>query len=359
MQRWKEHFQELLETETIYDREEHEETANETINRAEQSKDEIEITKEELVTVIKEMKTGKAPGDDRITVEMIKKMGENGLQMLLQIINMAWQKEKIPKDWEIRLILPVHKKGDTMDSQNYRGITLLSTPTKIFEKIIEKRIRKEVEPKLLQVQSGFRKGKSTQDHVFTIKEIMNRTLARSKTIYITFMDMEKAFDRVPRAQIWECLREKRINEKLIRVTKSMYKETRNKIIYKNAESEIFHTNEGVRQGGCLSPLLFIIFMDHLIRMARTRTKPLKVGYRKMEKVVISECAFADDIALIASNENDIKENLKVWNEILLQNGMKMNKQKTKIMVVSHRTSEQLPIFRNNYRRNRRTKYRCK
>lgn len=282
------------------------------------------------------MKNGKTPGNDQITVEMIKNIGEKGSKLLLKIFNKIWKEENIPKEWEIGLILPIHKKGDAMECSNYRGITLLSTLMKILEKILEGRLREEVETKLLQSQSGFRKRKSIQDHIFTIKEIINRAQARSKIVYLAFMDMEKAFDRVPRVKLWECLREKNVGEKLIRVIKCLYRETRNKIISKNAESEIFITNEGVRQGGCLSPLLFIIYMDHLIRAANSRTKSLELGYKNMEKVAISECAFADDVAIMAGNAKDLATNLKIWNEVLNKNGMKMNKSKTKIMVSADR-----------------------
>lgn len=338
MERWKEYFQQLLETrhenqEQELDDEEPEE--KEIIKETEGEN----IKKEELKEAIKEMKNGKAPGYDKITAEMIKNMGERGTQKLLEIFNKVWEEEKIPKDWEIGLIVPIYKKGDNKDCNNYRGITLLSTIMKLFEKIMEKRLRKEIEPKLTEAQSGFRKGRSTQDHVFTIKEIIKRTLSRAKTVYLAFMDMEKAFDRVPRTKIWECLNKKGVGKKLVRVIKCLYKETRNSVISKNSNSEVFTSKEGVRQGGSLSPLLFITFMDELIRETEQRTKTVHIGYRNMERIEISECAFADDIAIIAGNEKDLKEKLNVWNEVLKNNGMKMNKSKTKVMVVSGEKKE--------------------
>lgn len=338
MNRWKEYFQKLLEAgdETeILEQGEECEMEEQGILREEEDM----IAREELIEALSELKNGKAPGNDKITGEMMKNMGEKGVQMLLDIFNRVWQEEIIPEDWKIGLIVPIFKKGDNKDCNNYRGITLLNTATKVFEKIIEKRLRKEVEPTLTEAQSGFRKGRCTQDHIFTIKEIMNRRLAVNKRVYLAYIDLEKAFDKVPRKKIWECLNERGISKKLIRITKCLYKDTKNKVISKNAMSEEFNTTEGVRQGGSLSPLLFITYMDKIIRETQRRTKPLHIGYKNLEIVDITECAFADDIALITGSEGDLEENLRIWNEVLIKNGMKINRAKTKVMVAANERKE--------------------
>lgn len=331
MNRWKEYFQKLLNTQVETQQENEEDQVSE---EEERGNEEDKITKEELKEAINELKNGKAPGSDRITTEMIKYMGESGTQLCLKVLNTVWQEEKIPIEWEMGLIMPIFKKGDNRNCNNYRGITLLSTLTKVLEKIIEKRLRWKIEPTLSEVQSGFRKGRCTQDHVFTIKEITSRIIERKKTAYLAFIDMEKAFDRVPRAKIWKCLRKREVSNKLIKVAKSLYKRTRNCVISKNLKSEPFITNEGVRQGGSLSPLLFIIFMDEIIKIAKQRLRPFYVGYRNLERVNLSECAFADDIAIIAGSEADLQYNLNIWNDILEDNGMKVNIAKTKVMVVA-------------------------
>lgn len=100
------------------------------------------------------------------------------------------------------------------------------------------------------------------------------------------------------------------------------------------KSEIFVTKEGVRQGGGLSPLLFITFMDDIIKECELKTKSMYIGYRKLQKVELKSCAFADDIVLTANNEQKLQDNLKVWNEVLQKYGMKLNKNKTKVMVVA-------------------------
>jgi Reverse transcriptase (RNA-dependent DNA polymerase)/Endonuclease-reverse transcriptase len=333
MNRWREHFQGLLDTGEM--------TEQKNIGREEDDIDSIKndkednITYEELKEAIKRLKNGKAPGEDKITTEMAKNMGEKGTCMLLEIMNRAWREEKVPNEWQLGLIVPIYKAGDSKICNNYRGVTLLSTVTKLYERILENRLRNIVDPSLTQSQSGFRKGRSTMDHVFTIKEIITKAQNRGEDIYMGFVDLEKAFDRLPRTKIWECLHNnKSINHKLINCIKSLYTKTKNCVIYKNMRSENFATNEGVRQGGVLSPLLFIMVMDEIIKEAKKQAKPLYVGYHNLEKVGITECVFADDVAIITSSEKNLQYNLNIWNELLTEKGMTMNKNKTKVMVVS-------------------------
>lgn len=332
MDRWKEYFQNLLGVNV--DAPESQNSGENKIISIQEDRHRNEITYLEFIEAIKKLKNGKAPGSDKVTAEMLKNLEGPGLLTLLNICNRAWDEEQIPTDWETGLIVPIFKKGDKKDCNNYRGITLLSTGMKLYEQIIEGRLRTAVEHTLDDSQSGFRKGRSSQDHIFTIKEIISRKMSVGKKVYLAFLDMEKAFDKVPRAQIWRSLHEREVNDKLIRVVKSLYRETKNSVISRNRTSEMFTTKEGVRQGGGLSPLLFIIFMDNIIKETNKKSKPLHVGYRNLQKIEISNCAFADDIVLITENKNSLQENLTIWNEVLTEYGMKINKEKTKIMVAA-------------------------
>lgn len=326
-ERWKQYFEKLLNPWNTLDDDlqNREGTANE---------DKVTIEKEELIAALKRLKNGKAAGHDKITGEMLKKMGEWGIAMLLKLINEIAKQETIPKDWTIGMILPIYKKGDKHDCNNYRGITLLSVVSKVYEQIIENKLRKKIEPTLTETQSGFRKGRSAQDHIFSLKNIIGKTLKANKAVYMAFLDLQKAFDRVPRSHIWKSLQSRNVSTKLINIVKSLYKNTNNCVISRNMRSETFTTKEGVRQGGSLSPLLFITYMDDIIKESRKRTKQMYAGHRHLQTVNVSELAFADDVVLLASSEENLRNNLLVWNEVLERKGMKLNKEKTKVMVTS-------------------------
>jgi hypothetical protein len=127
----------------------------------------------------------------------------------LKIFRKAWAEGKIPHDWEIGVLIPIYKKGDRLDCNNYRGITLLSVVAKTYERILEKRLRREIEEQMTDSQSGFRKGHSIQEHIFTIKESIYKTIQKNSELYLGFIDLEKAFDRIPRGKVWECLEKKK------------------------------------------------------------------------------------------------------------------------------------------------------
>lgn len=332
MNRWREYYQEILGSK---DKQE-EVTEDQSKNRTEDTDEEIEddeIMKDELEEVIKKLKNGKTPGSDKITAEMIKNVGDKGRELLLEVLNKAWTSEDIPKEWETALIMPVFKKGNQRECSNYRGITLINTIVKIYEQIINNRLKQKVEHTLEEVQSGFRPGRSIQDHIFTLRQIINKTNETGKRLYLAFLDLEKAFDRVPRAAIWESLKNRNVSNKMIRVIQRLYKSGENYIIRKNMKSEKFTVDSGLRQGGGLSPMLFNIFMDDIIKECMEKTIKLHVGYKNLQVVEISEGVFADDIMLVASSEKNLQDNLNIWNQALQKRGMKINKQKTKVMTM--------------------------
>ena len=106
------------------------------------SRPEPEVTLEEVVTAIKKMKPKKAGGPSQITADVIKMMDKNA-EWLWQITKKIWSEKKIPKYLKRSIMVPIYKqKGDVLECKNYRGIKLLEHVLKIFESILEKRLRK-------------------------------------------------------------------------------------------------------------------------------------------------------------------------------------------------------------------------
>ena len=288
------------------------------------------------------LKKGKAAGYDQITGEMLKNLGRNGLILLTDVFNKAMNENTIPKDWEVGVIIPIFKKGDKTQCTNYRGITLLSVACKLYERILEQRIRRIIEPQLDQSQSGFRKGRSIQDHIFTIKQLTERAKITSKNIYAAFIDIEKAFDRVPRSAINESMVKRNISTKLRQAIMSLYRTTRNYVRTDNMESREFVVKEGLRQGGVLSPLLFNLVMDDIIKETGNKTSKLYVGHRCLKPVWIKQCAFADDLAIFAETEQELQKNVGIWNRALMDRKLKINVEKTRVMVMG-KTSHDISV----------------
>lgn len=100
------------------------------------------ITEGELKAAVGKMKNGKAPGDDEIPEEIIKKIGPTGLKWMLDLMNLAWQGKQVPENCAGAVICPIHKNVDKTNCENYRGISLLSHIRKIYERILEKKLEK-------------------------------------------------------------------------------------------------------------------------------------------------------------------------------------------------------------------------
>ena len=121
-------------------------------------------TEAEVKNAIKAMKSGKAPGVDSIHAEMLKADLSTATRVLTNLFDTIWDKETIPNDWGKGLIIKIpKKKGNLQVCDNWRGITLLSIPSKVFCTILLGRIETAIDKKLRQEQAGFRKRRGCTD----------------------------------------------------------------------------------------------------------------------------------------------------------------------------------------------------
>ncbi|MDK1801145.1 reverse transcriptase family protein, partial [Klebsiella pneumoniae] len=164
------------------------------------------ISIEEVKVALRRVKNGKAAGYDRITPEMMKNMGEKGINVFREICQKAWNSKEIPQDWKMAMIVPAYKNGDKKRCDNYRGINLLCTALKVYEAILESRLKISTEDTLDKAQSGFMRGRSVQDHIFTLKQTIHKMKRSGRKAYFVFIDLVKAFDRVSRSKMWDILK---------------------------------------------------------------------------------------------------------------------------------------------------------
>ena len=135
------------------------------------------ITEEEVEKAVKKMKTGKAVGVDKLSVEMVKANRLVGIKWLTRLFNVCFTTGEIPTEWQRGVIVPIWKgKGDIHDPGRYRGITLLSQALKFIERILDARVRHIVESKIGENQLGFRKGRGTDDGLFTNRQIIEKRI---------------------------------------------------------------------------------------------------------------------------------------------------------------------------------------
>ncbi|KAI5726127.1 hypothetical protein M8J77_024147 [Diaphorina citri] len=303
-ERWKTYFEKLLNEENprnVFE----EGTPNEGMT--------AEISREEVVLAVKKMKNGKATGPDEIPVEAWKSLGEKGIDILWKMMKQIYERERIPDEWRESEIVPIYKqKGDIQDANNYRGIKLMPHTMKIWERIVEHRLRAETE--ISKEQFGFMPGKSTTDAIFALRQLMEKYLEKGKPLYFVFIDLEKAYDRVPRSEIWRCMRQKGAPEKYVTLVRDMYKDAKTKIRSSVGTTDWINVKVGLHQGSAISPYLFDMVMDVITESIRDET-PWSM-------------MFADDVVLCGPKKEDVERKLEYWRKALEDRGLKVNKAKT-------------------------------
>ena len=224
------------------------------------------ITLEEVTKAVRKLKSGKAAGKDGIRGEWLrlKAAGISGELWLHRICQKSWESGLIPTDWDLATIVPLFKKGDSKVVTNYRGISLLSIPGKIYSRVLQKRVQMCTDGYLQEEQAGFRNGRSTSDQLFVVRMLLDKARDKNRNLYLAFVDLETAYDRVPRELMWETLSKYGVCEKLLLAIKSLYRDSQNSVRVGEKFSSTFQTHTGLRQGCNLSPTLFLVFMDRIL-----------------------------------------------------------------------------------------------
>lgn len=159
-------------------------------------------------------------------------------------------------------ISSIHKKGDKKQCSNYRGICVTNSIMKVLGKIISNRV--EGEYKTSEEQCGFTAGKSGVDHLFTIRQLLQKSHEKMKDIHMIFIDLEKAYDSVPRKLMWKTMETANISRPIISLIRLIYKSNMCQIKMGSKLSEEFRTSKVLLQGYCMSPTLFKIYIDTIL-----------------------------------------------------------------------------------------------
>ena len=290
----------------------------------------LAISGDEIKMAIKQLRNGASAGPDLFLIEFFKK-GSNVLISYIQnLFNKIFEIGYFPVKWSEGFIIPIFKKGDINEVSNYRGITLLSTLGKLFTRILNNRLNAWAEEYnvYIEAQAGFRKHMSTIDNIFILSGLITHCLNNNETLYCAFVDFSKAFDYVVRDNVWYKLLKIGVRGKMLDIIKSMYSIVKSKIKYKNNVSEAFICNIGVRQGECLSPFLFSMYLNDLEEELSVKgVKGVVIGMFKLFLLL-----YADDIVIFGETDADLQNALNILEDYCSRWKLTVNTEKTKIMV---------------------------
>ena len=292
------------------------------------------FTLEELSQAKNSLKLKKSPGPDKVTNEMLLHLGPKANSKLLQIYNNSWKSGNIPQSWREATMIPVLKKGKHKNkATSYRPISLLSCTGKLMERMVNTRLTWHLESKniLVKEQAGFRQNMSTEDQVTYIAQKIEDGFQNKQHTLTVWVDMEKAFDKVWKDGLRYKLRENGVSDNMYKwISQYLYNRTA-RVRVEGEYSREKVLREGVPQGGVLSPTLFLVFINDIMK-----DMPKK----------IQGAIYADDLVLWCSEEHlntaryRMQEALNVLDRWTKKWLVKLNSSKTTYTIFSLSTLEQ-------------------
>lgn len=264
------------------------------------------ILQEEDEEAVKRLKISKSPGIDNIPAELWKHGGQESIIALTNICQKIWETKQWPQKWTQSLITPIPRKGNSRQCQNYRTISLICHASKVMLRIILNRMRSKAEETLAEEPAGFRPKRSTIEHIFNVRLLIEKHLQHQHDLYHNFIDFKKAFDRVWHEGLWQVLRN--YNNNIIQVIQALYTDSSSAVLINNSLGEPFKTSIGIRQGRLLSPVLVNVFLENIIDEAlQDFHTSISIGGRP-----ISNLRFTDDIDLMGKARPNSRNSPPDW-----------------------------------------------
>ena len=254
------------------------------------------------------------------------------------------------------IIIPLFKKGDTRNCDNYRGLSLLTVPGKVYAHILLKQVAEKMDQLVLDEQSGFRPAHSTVDHLFSLNQLFSNAIEFREPLHVCFIDLRKAYDTVNRPALWAVLQKTGLSTKIIRLIKELHTETTSRVRTSGSYSRSFSTNNGVRQGCVMSPALFNIFLDTVVRQALSESKDgvtikytcgdevysLKLTQQLTTHDMVQILLYADDMSIVCNTADGLERLVRRLDEVTQKWLLDISQKKTKLMTVDHEGTGDLP-----------------
>ena len=205
--------------------------------------------------------------------------------------------------------------------------SLISHTSKVIRKILQARLQ-QYNCELPDVQAGFRKGRGTRDQIANIHWITEKAREFQKNNDFCFIDYTKAFDCVEHNKLWKILKEIGTPDRLTCLLRNLYAGQKATVRTGHGTTDWFQIGKGVRQGCILSPCLFNLYAEYILR--NSGLEETQAGI-KIARRNINNLRYADDTTLMAGREEELKSLLMKVKEESRKVSLKLNIQKTKIM----------------------------
>jgi len=307
----------------------------------------------ELEQAISRLPHDKAAGPDGVKAELYMHAHPSIRQVLCDGFNEILAGADPPASWAHGHVFPVPKSGGLPTLDNSRPISLLSVQRKLFERIINDRLTTVMEEEqiLHEDQHGFTRGKSTMTPITVLNAVLEHARDTKKPLYGVLFDVSKAFDTVPTDGLELSMARLGFPASLRRLLTSLNGNSTAQVITKYGLTEKYDVERGVRQGSILSPLLWKIFMDPVLRQWKTQRDPYSLDDGHGTRLPLFGQAYADDALGLASSPKGLLERIRTMDLFCEYHGLKLNKDKSEVFtneaVDAHSPIRRMKLLRSD------------
>ena len=286
---------------------------------------------QEIKGIIGKLKLGKSVGLDNIPNEFYLNSPQSFIIVICNFINAVLNHQFVPECVSDSKIIPL-VKGKYLDftvSDNYRPITISTTISKIIESVLYTRMSDRL--KCVDNQYGYKEKSATDLCIFTLKECINMYHSLNTPVFICFIDVRSAFDRVSYWKLFTKLLKRGVPAALVKILAFWYNNQSLSVLWNGYLSHKFYMTNGIRQGALSSPFLYNVFCDTLNVELNNSSLGCCIGNK-----MLNNLSWADDMVVMSPSSHALNEMLAICDNYADDHLILYNTKKTKCMVVQSR-----------------------
>ena len=276
--------------------------------------------------ILSALEIQKSSGPDNLPPRLLKTAVHEIAPILTLIFNASMHQGELPLDWKQANIVPIFKKGNRAHATNYRPISLTCICCKIMERLIHSHLFSHLESLniLCEQQHGFRPGRSCESQLITTLNDITKTIDSGFQTDIIFLDLSKAFDKVPHYSLCNKLSYYGIRGKIISWIRNFLTNRHQRVVLDGFTSESHPVNSGVPQGTILAPLLFLCYINDLPSSIQC-----KIGLYADDTILYSTIHTLSDCITLQKDLDSLTQWATKWK-------MSFNPDKSEHMKITHK-----------------------